>query len=256
MKDIKVRTLLTYLPDNSIFLSTSLLGRCVFLIIISFLILSTMRKQPYNILPNLFSFGIYVICFILAGAKNVLLQKRTFMLFLACLLISVINTFLAPDRGNISFSQQAEFGFTRGSTFLSLALSTIFIATITRPSDLSRFLSIFKLKPHLIAITSIPLAIFGILIYTYNDLIIAAQAKKISHNKNRSFKDFIVDISVGLLAISLNRSLYLYHIIYSHKNLSINTEYNKLLGNYSLLSKYDILFVLLLIPLLILTAIK
>ena len=244
----KVRTLLIYLPTSSLGLKTSLIGRTLFLCGATSYSLVLLHKEPFNYFPHLIFLLVYILSLCGFGGMRFLLKKPVLMLFLACILITIVNIFLHPSFVTNNFIPRMQYGATRGLAYASLAFATLLIAIITRPSDLSRLLGRLSKNPRLIMISSIPFTIFSFLATTLHDILTANNFRIYQVRMIKRVFFIVVNTASAFLAIALNRSLFLFQATHGWKYPPENKRTIPLICNGNILSLFDIVFIIILLP--------
>lgn len=241
-----VCTLLGHVPETSLGLKTSFFGKIFFVASSTCITLSLLKREPKFFLCHMILFCISYIAIFFWGARKLLFCRPVFMLILACGMIALVNFLFHPEGIDESPLGRLKYGLTRGFAFASLSFSTLLIASITRPSDPARFLSLFSSNKYLIILTAIPFATFHSISILFHDILLANQARNICSNRLMRIYSNVLGISAGLLAIMLNRANYLHQsVLILSKS---NDERSRLLTVEKVLSVYDILFLVMVSP--------
>ncbi len=244
----RVQTLLSYLPPHSTGLTTSLVGRLIYLLTTTALALVLLHTRPVAYEPHL-GFLLAYLCGIYAvGAARILLRRATIMLLFACTMIAIVNAALPALSASLDLDTRLRFGLTRGLAFASLSFATLFVASITRPSDCARFVNRFSSNPSLLCLIAIPFAAFGLLIASYKDTILVNRARLRALRWHIQLHRLVIDVASSLLATVLTRSLYLYQTAYAFPKTATKILPSNLLRYAPFISLSDLLFVMLVVP--------
>lgn len=248
LSKIFVPTLLDYLPTNSLGLSTSLIGRSIFVIFATVNSLALLRLQPLNFLPHALLFISAIIAIWIFGSRFFLRRRATFMLLVACSFIGTINGFFPNHVGSDGAIPQIEFGLTRGFAFAGLSFSTLLAAVLTRPSDLARLLLRFLPSWYGFLLGAIPFASINRLASQFSDIVLTARARNARMPGHASIRLLVVNVSAALLATTLRLSLHLYHVGMTARPHIHQGAYFRENVHAPIVTKSDLLLALVLVP--------
>ncbi len=205
----KVRTLLGYLQPDSIGIRTSLSGRLIFLAGASAFSLTLLSIRPVLFLPHVTSLMAYISAFCFLRAAAYLLSRPIFLLGVACIAIGVLNALLSPTW----VTERVSFGVSRCFAFASLALATLLVALITRPSDAARFSLRIGFPWYVTVIVAVPFASLQRLAQQYRDILLAARSDITPPNP--SLIQRFVNVSAALLSTTLSLASSLHCVIHT-----------------------------------------
>ena len=245
---LKVHTLLEHVPENSFGLKTSLVGKIIFLLATTTFTVILLKVRPYFYFPHLFMLATYSLAMLVFGANNLIRSRRVTMLLAACFLIGIVNFLLSPEWVLDDWVVRAKYGLTRGSAYAALSFASLLVATLTRPSDPVRLVARFTSNPNILFLVAIPFAIFGLLASVYGDILMASRVRFRTYKQPKKLYYMVLSVAAGLLSVALNRTLYLSQSSGTFDTPSSETPRRKLLGQLPIVSAWDLLFIIVLLP--------
>ena len=244
---LEVRTLLAYLPAESLGLRTSVPGRLLFLFVIDFFALALMRSHPLSIIPQ----GAVLISALalmwLFGAARFLRARASFMLACTCVSIGAIN-FAFPELKSIRGASSAlPYGLTRTLAFGGMAYSTLLIAAITRPGDIARFGLRCRLPWYPFLFAAIPLSSIDAVASRYHDILLIVRAR---YARTRfALRARVVDAAAALFSTTLRLALHHHQVGVTWRPLPWAPQAaSAQMSPAPIVASHDLLFLCALIP--------
>lgn len=243
-----IRTLLTYVPPDSLGLATSALGRVLFLTFATGLALYLLHRRPCDYLQHLVSLVAYAAAIVACGAHRFLKTRPVLMLLVTCSVLGIVNIFLTPDWVAAEKFARMRYGAARALAYAQLSFATLFVGCMTRPSDPARLVSWLSKNPRVLLVIAIPFSTFGLLATTYKDIVSATRAR-LSHMRwRRRYRSLVVSVAACLLAVALERALYLYQSSSAFSEADRVAGRSRVLCPARLLVWHDLLLLGLLVP--------
>ena len=200
-----VPTLLFYLPARSLGLRTSFEARLLFFAAISYLALASLTRQPTSYVVHLCAISCTVVLFIVLGSWPLLVTRPILLLCVSWTMIGFFNALFAPAI-IASTGEVVPYALARSCAFASLALSTILLASLSRPSDAARFARRYRAPDFLVFFLAAPLLIFRSLQSIFSDALTAASSHRREDRQLARLRKLPEDLASCLLFAVLTRA--------------------------------------------------
>lgn len=244
---LSVRTLLGYLPANSIGLKLSTSAKVLFITLSSGIGLFLRHEHETDFMPHLLFALIIVILIYRFGGVGLLRSRICFSLALSSISIGLVRWILPPLYLETAV-EKVQFSLTISAWYMSSCLSAIFTSLLLRPGDLGRLASRLNIPGKIILIICIPLSTLDLISLSFRQSWIAAWLGCTQKSKLLRFHAQVVCVSSPILVSIIDRSQELSAIL-GRISVPLAGKSFSFFPNYQLFCKTDLILLVPALPL-------